>query len=160
VISLRPIGRTHLAVPSNAKVPPVALVRVALDDDGRILAALPSLGFAGAVIEGSGGGHVTPPMRPLLERLAAQFPVVLASRTGSGEVLTRTYRYPGSEIELLDLGLIRAGALDGLKSRVVLSLCLAADLTREQIAATFETLAVSSVEVAGGRPGLVAVAAT
>lgn len=114
---------------------------LALDDDGRILPTLPSLGFAGAVIEGFGGGHVTPPMVAPVRRLAAEMPVVLASRTGSGEVLTRTYRYPGSEIELLDLGLIRAGALDGLKARVLLSLCLAADLSCQQTARAFEALA-------------------
>jgi L-asparaginase len=101
-------------------VPPVALVRAALDDEGRLLAALSLLGFAGAVIEGFGGGHVTPPMVPLVERLAAQMPVVLTSRTGSGEVLRRTYRYRGSEIELQELGLVRAGALNGVKSRVLL----------------------------------------
>jgi L-asparaginase len=67
-------------------------------------------------------------------------PVVLASRTGSGEVLSRTYRYPGSEIELLELGVVRAGALDGLKARVLLSLCLAAHFPQRQIATAFETI--------------------
>jgi L-asparaginase len=160
VIAVRPMGRMHLDVPSDASIPRVALIRVALDDDGRILAALPSLGFAGAVIEGFGGGHVTPPMVPLLKRLVAQMPVVLASRTGSGEVLSRTYRYPGSEIELLDLGLVRAGALNGPKSRVLLSLCLAAGMSRARIADAFETLAVSSPEAPSRRPAACAIATT
>jgi hypothetical protein len=72
VIAARPMERMHLHVTSDASVPPVALLRAALDDDGRLLAALPSLGFAGAVIEGFGGGHVTPPMVPLIARLAAR----------------------------------------------------------------------------------------
>lgn len=148
VIATRPTGRLHIDVPAGTTIPPVALVRVALDDDGRILSTLPSLGFAGVVIEGFGGGHVTPPMVAPVRRLAAEIPVVLASRTGSGEVLTRTYRYPGSEIELLDLGLIRAGALDGLKARVLLSLGLAADLPRQQIAGAFEAFAMTSTPVA------------
>jgi L-asparaginase len=160
VIALRPVDPMHLDVPADATVPPVALVRVALDDDGRLLAALPSLGFAGAVIEGFGGGHVTPPMVPLLERLAAQIPVVLASRTGSGEVLSRTYRYPGSEIELLDLGLVRAGPLDGLKSRVALSLCLAAGLPRAGITEAFQILAMSSAQGPIRSPARAPVAAT
>jgi L-asparaginase len=145
IIATIPATRLHLTVPSDADVPPVALVRLALGDDGRILTMLPSLGYAGVVLEGFGGGHVAPPTVPLIERLAARMPVVLASRTGAGEVLTRTYRYPGSEIELLELGVVRAGALDGLKARVLLSLCLAAQLSRNQIASTFETLG-------GGRP--------
>jgi L-asparaginase len=160
VIAVRPTRRVHLEVPPKTSIPPVALVRVALDDDGRILETLPSLGFAGAVIEGFGGGHVTPPMVPLIARLAARIPVVLASRTGSGEVLSCTYRYPGSEIELLELGLVRAGALDGLKSRVLLSLCLAADLSGAQIAEAFESLAVSSPPVTSRPPRPVALAAT
>jgi hypothetical protein len=47
-------------------------------------------------------------MVPLVERLVTQMPVVLASRVGVGEVLTHAYRYPGSEIELMALGTIRA----------------------------------------------------
>jgi len=140
VIATIPARRLHLTVPSDANVPPVALVRLALGDDGRILTTLPSLGYAGAVLEGFGGGHVAPATVPLIESLAARMPVVLASRTGSGEVLSRTYRYPGSEIELLELGVVRAGALDGLKARVLLSLCLAAELAKHQIASAFEML--------------------
>jgi L-asparaginase len=138
VIAARPVGRFHVDVPSGAAVPPVALIRLALDDDGRALATLPPLGFRGAVIEGFGGGHVTPPMVPLIELLASDMPVVLTSRTGSGEVLSSTYRYPGSEIQLLELGLIRAGALDGLKARMLLSLCLAAGLSTDDIADAFK----------------------
>jgi L-asparaginase len=140
VIAAIPATRVHLSVPSDATVPPVALIRLALGDDGRILTALPSLGYAGAVIEGFGGGHVAAATVPLLEELTARMPVVLASRTGSGEVLSRTYRYPGSEIELLELGVVRAGALDGLKARVLLSLCLAAHIPQRQIATAFETI--------------------
>lgn len=146
VIVARPVGRINLNVPAGANVPPVALVRLALGDDGRILATLAAHGFRGAVIEGFGGGHVTPAMVPAIERLAAQMPVVLASRTGSGELLRNTYRYPGSELELLDAGAIPAGALDGLKSRVLLSLCLAADPAAENVATAFETLGMSSID--------------
>ena len=144
MIAARPVGRFHVDVPSGAAVPPVALIRVALDDDGRALTTLPALGFRGAVIEGFGGGHVTPPMVPPIERLASQMPVVLASRTGSGEVLSSTYRYPGSEIELFELGLIRAGALDGLKARMLLSLCLAAELSSRDIVRAFEAFGMTT----------------
>lgn len=74
-----------------------------------------------------------------LTSLAAEMPVVLASRTGSGEVLRRTYGFPGSEIDLLDRGLINAGPLDGLKARLLLSLLLRARTSRDEIQATFDS---------------------
>jgi L-asparaginase len=144
VIATKPVGRFHLDVPSGADVPPVALIRLTLDDDGWILPALETHGFRGVVIEGFGGGHVTPAMVPRIEQLAGHMPVVLASRTGSGEVLRNTYMYRGSEIELLDIGAIPAGALDGLKARVLLSLCLAVDSSSQNVAVAFQMMGMTS----------------
>ncbi|GGE41270.1 hypothetical protein GCM10007276_18300 [Agaricicola taiwanensis] len=55
---------------------------------------------------------------------AERMPVILASRTGGGPVLQKTYGYTGGEIDLLEKGLIPAGWLDGPKARVLLSLLL------------------------------------
>jgi L-asparaginase len=144
VIAARPAGRFCLNVPSDAEVPAVALVRVTLGDDGRILPALTAHGFRGVVIEGFGGGHVTPPMVTRIERLATEMPVVLTSRTGSGELLRRTYRYRGSETDLLEAGAIPAGTLDGLKARILLSVCLAADPAGENVADVFQAIGTAS----------------
>jgi L-asparaginase len=103
---------------------PIALIRVAMGDDGRLLAALPDLGYAGAVIEGMGAGHVMAEVAPLLGNLAKKFPVVLASRAMTGPVFTHTYGYPGAEIDLIQRGLIPAGYLSGLKARILLGLVL------------------------------------
>lgn len=137
VVALRPAARHQIDLVPGAAVPPVALVRMGLGDDGRILGVLPELGYRGMVIEAFGGGHLPAAALPAVAELASSFPVVLASRTGSGEVLSSTYRFPGSEIELLAMGLIRAGALDGLKSRLLLSLCLAAGQDFDAIGETF-----------------------
>lgn len=103
---------------------PVALVKVAMGDDGRILAGLPAMGFAGVVIEGMGAGHVHADAAPILGDLAAKVPVVLAARPMTGPVFSATYGYPGGEIDLIARGLVSAGYLSGLKARLLLGFCV------------------------------------
>ena len=102
----------------------VALVTMALDDDGALIELAASQGYAGIVIEGYGGGHVSSAAAQVVGRVAPNIPVVIASRTGDGEVLGCTYGYPGSEIDLGERGAIRAGWLDGIKARILLTLLL------------------------------------
>jgi L-asparaginase len=73
-----------------------------------------------------------------LESLAGDMPVVLASRTGSGEVHRNTYGFVGSESDLLSRGLINAGMLDGPKARLFLSLLLRSGASKEEAAEAFE----------------------
>jgi L-asparaginase len=103
---------------------PIALVKWAMGDDGRLLSALPGLGYAGVVVEGMGAGHVPADAAPILGDLAAQIPVVLASRAMTDPVFTQTYGYPGSEIDLIARHLTPAGYLSGLKARLLLALFL------------------------------------
>lgn len=118
-------------------VPPVALLTVVVGDDSRLVDQLEVLGYAGAVVEALGGGHVPSGMVPSLERLAKRMPVVLASRTGGGEVLRDTYGFPGSERDLIGRGLVPSGSLDGRKARVLLSLLLAGGACRAQVETAF-----------------------
>jgi L-asparaginase len=71
-----------------------------------------------------GAGHVLAEVAPILGELAAKMPVVLASRSMTGPVFTRTYGYPGAEIDLIKRGLIPSGYLSGLKARLLLSLVM------------------------------------
>lgn len=118
-------------------LPPVALHRVSLDDDARVLGVLGDLGYRGAVIEGFGGGHVAERTLDAVRALAEQMPVVMASRTGSGETLATTYGFAGSEIDLLAAGLIPAGHLDGLKARLLLAALLADGAPPDRVHAEF-----------------------
>ena len=114
----------------------VALLRVPMGDDGRLLDLLPDQGFAGAVIEGMGAGHVRADAAPRLGALARRMPVVLAARPAAGLVFTETYGYPGGEIDLIARGLIPAGYLSGTKARLLLGLALR-DGGREAAAKAF-----------------------
>lgn len=146
-------GRTRIVfrvaklkgLPSGApgKVPPVALLTSVLGDDARLLSTLQDLGYAGLVIEGFGGGHVPGVVMPALSDLAARLPVVLASRTGSGEVLRDTYGFAGSERDMLARGLISAGFLDGPKARILLSLLLSHGLDLDDVRQAFERVNIS-----------------
>ncbi|MCJ1714386.1 asparaginase [Curtobacterium sp. VKM Ac-2922] len=120
-----------------APLPPMALHRVSLDDDGRVLDALGDLGYRGAVVEGFGGGHVAERTLDAVRALARKMPVVMASRTGAGTTLATTYGFPGSEIDLLDAGLVPAGQLDGLKARLLLAVLLSVDAPRDRVHAEF-----------------------
>lgn len=124
----------------EADVPSVLLFGCALGDDGRILERVADLGYAGVVLEGFGGGHVPARMVAPLASVAATMPVVLASRTGSGDVLASTYGYDGSERDLLGRGLISAGFLDGRKARILLSFLLGMGASREEVAVAFARL--------------------
>ncbi len=103
---------------------PVALLRWAMGDDGRLLGAVPGLGYAGAVIEGMGAGHVPADAAEAVGALAARMPVVLASRCATGPVFAQTYGYPGGEIDLIRRGAIPGGLLSGPKARLLLGLAL------------------------------------
>ena len=116
---------------------PVALVKISMGDDGRILPGLPGLGYAGVVIEGMGAGHVHADVAPILGDLAAKIPVVLASRSMTGHVFTKTYGYPGAEIDLLKRGLVPSGYLSGPKARLLLGLALRAGEPKRPIAGVF-----------------------
>jgi L-asparaginase len=130
-------ARQRLVLPPPAgPAPEVAVFTATLDDDGRLLAGL-ARQVAGLVIAGFGAGHVPEPWVDPLTEAAARIPVVLASRTGAGPVLTGTYGFPGSERDLIARGLIPAGFLHPYKARILLRLALAAGLDHPTITAAF-----------------------
>lgn len=82
------------------------------------------LNYDAVVIGAAGGGHVAADDVAPFREIAAKLPVVLASRTGNGLVMTKSYSYPGSESELIAAGLIPAGTLNTPKARIVATLAL------------------------------------
>lgn len=131
------ITRAPALDPAAGPPLPVALLKWAMGDDGRLVSAVPDLGYAGLVIEGMGAGHVPASVAPLLGAVAERIPVVLATRAMTGPVFTRTYGYAGGEIDLLARGLIPAGHLSGLKARLLLGLALRGGAGRAAVASAF-----------------------
>jgi L-asparaginase len=139
-IAFRMRDHAHFAGLGSTQVPPVALLKMSLGDDGRLIGQVEPLGYSGLVIEAFGGGHVPAVVVPSLGALAAKMPVVLSSRTGSGSVLQETYGFPGSERDLLERGLISSGFLDGVKARVLMSLILASGGDLESVRHGFDLM--------------------
>jgi L-asparaginase len=131
------VARTPVMAAQDGPPRPVALVRWAMGDDGRMLGALAGLGYRGAVIEGMGAGHVPADAAEAVGALAAAMPVVLASRCASGPVFSETYGYPGGEIDLVRRGAIPGGMLSGLKARLLLGLALRGGAGRDATLGAF-----------------------
>ncbi len=121
----------------------VALLTMTLGDDARLASRIRDAGYAGAVIEGFGGGHVPKRAVRVIGELASHMPVVLASRATSGELLEGTYGFEGSEKDLLSRGLVSAGSLDALKARILLSLSIAARSERNDAIVAFRDVVES-----------------
>jgi L-asparaginase len=102
----------------------VALLTATLGDDGLLVRAALDAGCDGLVVAAMGGGHVPPVVAEALESAATRVPVILSTRTGSGEVLAKTYGFAGGEIDLQRRGLVRSGHLDPVKATVLLTLLL------------------------------------
>jgi L-asparaginase len=135
----QPSARRCLPRPDGVADVRVALLTVALDDDGGLLAGLADR-YAGLVVAGFGVGHTPAALAEPLGDLAGRIPVVLASRIGAGSVYRHTYGFAGSETDLLGRGLIPAGFLDAYKSRVLLRLLLAGGADRATAAEVFAAI--------------------
>lgn len=135
----------RLLLPSvPSEVANVALVEIGFDDDGALLSHCANGHFDGVVVAALGVGHLPTIASARAIEAAARMPVILASRTGAGDVFSATYDFEGSESHLLASGLISAGSLAPRKARVLLTMLLRAGADRRLIEAAFQIL--------GGKP--------
>jgi L-asparaginase len=131
----QPVRRPFAVTPVRTDVRTAVLPAV-IGEDGTLFECADGH-FDGVVVMGLGAGHVPERTVPAIARLAAQVPVVLSTRAHAGPVLSHTYGYKGSEVDLLRRGLIRSGLLDPFKARILLHLLLAANADRASIREAF-----------------------
>lgn len=130
----------------------VALLETCLDDDGRLIQLSLRDGYDGVIVSALGAGHVSSAVADAMEAAAKHVPVVFASRTGAGATLTRTYGFPGSELDLIRRGAVSAGLLDARKARLLLWALLATGEAAGGVAEEFEGRGMPSGST-GGFPG-------
>lgn len=94
-------------------------------------------GAQGLVLSLPGGGHLAASALDAVRVVARDMPVVMASRTGAGEMLRGSYGYAGSETDLAGRGLISAGVLDPTKARILLWLLLSQGRNPQSVAQVF-----------------------
>ena len=125
------------------RLPEVYIETAFAGNDGRMLKKAKESGYQGIVIEGAGGGHCSSEMAAAIEELGRDYPVIMSSRTGTGEVLNRTYSGgAGSEVRLLEKGVIYSGILDSRKSRILLILLLSKGYDVDKIRNVFANYSV------------------
>jgi L-asparaginase len=141
----RPNPWPAIPLPAPGRSPRIALLETYLGDDGDLLRLVVDAGYDGVVIGGFGVGHVSAATADIVSKAVDAGPVVLASRTGAGTVLSHTYGFTGSEQDLIARGVIPAGWLDGRKARILLWSLLATGAPLERIRGVFT--------IRGGEPG-------
>lgn len=134
---VRASAGVHLPSPEKLEGAWIPILPVSIADDTRLLEAITARAVDGLVVESLGAGHVPSVLAEPLKSLARQCPVVLASRTGAGPVHRGTYSFAGSEMDLVQGGLISAGHLDARKSRILLATLLASSAERRTIQRAF-----------------------
>lgn len=112
---------------SSMTLPPVGIVPQHVDADPAMVEWLRSRGCQGLVLAGTGVGTMPVPMRAALARARqAGCLVVRASRVPEGYVGRNTEARPEDRDDALDF--IASGWLDARKARILLQLCLAAEM--------------------------------
>jgi L-asparaginase len=138
VIVRRRLTDTNPILTPNAPAEPVDIVTAWAGCDARLLDASRESGARGIVVAAMGRGNVPPAMVPGIERwIAADRPLVIASRTGQGRV-GQTYAYPGGGRRLHELGAVFAGARRPHQARIDLMLGLGAALSAQALRGLFE----------------------
>ncbi len=131
-----PLRRQTIPLSDNQAVGRVEIVSQYAGADGRVISLLLQQGnLNGLVIEGFGLGHVTSgTLQAIKEVRGHGIPVVLSTRVYTGRVVPLYAR----DVELQQLGCLRADNLSAQKARVLLMLALTRTTNNEELQKYFD----------------------
>lgn len=122
----KPFHKPYFDISQITALPRVDIIYVHQGLDDTFLQAAIKAGAKGLIIDATGNGNMPKKMLNAVAKLhAEEFPVIIASRTGSGYVSPKSYA-------------INSGFLNAQKSRVLLQLAIATGASNEQIAKYFD----------------------
>ena len=140
ILPMRLHSLQHFTDVLDLTPPKVPIIKPGLGDGDYLVKAALDAGIGGLVLEASGGGHTSPCIANALGQATSRIPAVLSSRTKAGSVLTRTYGFEGSEIDLLSRGMIPSGHLDACKARLLLMILIMAGKNAGEMKTLFSKL--------------------
>ncbi len=124
-------------VPDGAAFPNIPMIEMVFDDQLTLLDHLCENTIDGLVIAAFGGGRVPAKIVEKLDQLNIKIPVLITTRTGGGFLSTKTYGYPGGEMDLRSRGLL-ASSWQPRKARILLAFALMEGKNRDQIKRMFD----------------------
>jgi L-asparaginase len=126
--------------------PRVYLIKLVVGMDAEFLRHAVALGARGVVIEAFGGGRVPPWwFQGVEEAIAQDVAVVIATRCLSGRAYDQ-YGYTGAYQDLVRLGCLFAGGLNGQKARLRLMAALGAEEDCRQAKALYQSPGAESAQ--------------
>jgi len=126
-------------IPRNPPLDPphldrrVLIVPTTSGDDGTLARAALTTEPDGVVIGTLGAGHMAPALLELWAEAAERIPVIAYCRPERGVILSATYGYRGSEIDLRETGIVPTGFLSPQAARMKLLACLASGLSIAEV---------------------------
>ena len=119
------------ALLNGSDLPLTDIIYAHANEDSRLIEASAATGAKGIVYAGMGNGSVhINALKGLREAIEKGVIVIRSSRAGSGAVVD-------SAPEWSEAGMINGGTLNPQKARILLQLCLASGLGREEIIEAF-----------------------
>ena len=107
------------------------MLEAVLSDAPLPMSQIAKLGYSALVIAGFGAGHLSRDWADCVEKLTAEIPVIIASRTGSGSTARETYGFAGGELDLISKGAFMSGLLCPRKARILLWLLIGCERQEE-----------------------------
>ena len=118
---MQPLTKVKINLSKSFEFGKIPIITFGMGDDSRLIDAAAKIDYQGFVLQATGAGHIPCSVVSSVSKIAIKKPVILSTRVPGGRVFKSTYGFPGSEMDLINRGVIGSGFLNAQKSRILLS---------------------------------------